>query len=57
MSSGYLSNVFLGIALVAVVFVALLYLKLSAESLKDGAKGGEDGEETGINEVSQGVAQ
>ena len=56
-SSGYFSNIFLGIALVVVVFAILWYLKLSAESLKDRAKGGEDGEETGINEVGQGVAQ
>jgi ABC-type transporter Mla subunit MlaD len=34
--SGYLSNVFLGIALVVVVFAILWYLEFSAESLRDG---------------------
>jgi len=35
MPSGYLSNIFLGIFLVVVVFIILWYLKLSVESLKN----------------------
>jgi hypothetical protein len=56
-SSGYFSNLFLGIAFVVAVFVVLWYLKLSAQNLKGGAKGDEGEAETAINEEGQGVAQ
>jgi hypothetical protein len=56
MLSEFLFRIFLGVALVVVVFVNLWYLKLLTKNLKDGATDAEDEEERIINGADHGVA-